>query len=59
MLLINAVKHEVVVESATYRLDTLGRVKVVRATIPKGHGSWTLYGAGSEFHERAKALIKA
>ena len=51
--------RSVVVESATFSIDPLGRVKVVKRTIPAGvHGALHReYQAGGSFWLKAKQLL--
>ena len=57
--------NEVVVEGATFRIDTLGRVKVIPRSIPQAvhdahcRALMEAYWTGGEFWLKAKALLAA
>lgn len=50
-------KVEVEVEGAIFYLDTLGRVKVRKNTVPKG-APYQEYMVGGEFWKKAVRLLK-
>ena len=58
----NLPEKSVVVQEATFKLDSRGRVKVTSSTVPVQNGRikyYREYLVGGEFHALASKLLKA
>lgn len=59
-MLVELIERNCVIEGATFKADNLGRIKVVKSTIPakvRGTRLFREYSVGGAFHDKAKQIL--